>query len=86
MASSRREWLANGSRLSAVDEKLLLDVAATDFWLAQGGENIMALPEEYHATPVAVGDELVILGHEYGSCTFINFDISFLPFVAIQAW
>lgn len=60
-----------------------LDVFAKDYWLTQGGENLLWLLEDYRATFVAVGRDFVILGHASGGSTFIRFDTSRLPFITI---
>ncbi|KAI1089482.1 vegetative incompatibility protein HET-E-1 [Rostrohypoxylon terebratum] len=47
----------------------------TNDWLRRETNNVVWLPNEYHATDVATWDNLVVMGHSTGAISFIEFSI-----------
>lgn len=46
---------------------------ASKQWLKKGSEDILWLPDEYHATCVTAQADTIVLGHASGSISFVNF-------------
>ena len=42
-------------------------------WVIEEGERILWLPRDYRATCVAVWDGMVVLGHQSGGISFLEF-------------
>ncbi|KAI1407508.1 WD40-repeat-containing domain protein [Hypoxylon sp. FL1857] len=48
-------------------------------WVVQGFEKLLWLPPAYRANSIAVKDDLLVIGHEFGSVTILKFDLAKTP-------